>query len=175
MVVGVGRVRDWAGAAVDQTPQISDLAEWVRGLDEPSVAPMLATLQTVDSFVEIALGYLSLDRPWGTLSGGETPRTKMIRHLGSSRTDVTDVFDPRCLLCDAWRPRRAPPPHTAGGSDSSAPRLVRYGAHLPHERSEIWRLPGPSARACAGTTGRRSPPTIFSSTPRWVGTARWAS
>ncbi len=85
---------DGASIADVSAMQISDLAEWVRGLDEPSVAPLLEALgDTLDSFVDIGLGYLSLNRPSGTLSGGESQRTKMIRHLGSSLTDVTYVFD----------------------------------------------------------------------------------
>ena len=74
--------------------QISDLADWIRGLDEPSVAPLLTGLrETLDAFVEIGLGYLEPRPAVGTLSGGEAQRTKMIRHLGSSLTDVTYVFD----------------------------------------------------------------------------------
>ena len=101
--------------------QISDLAEWVRGLDEPSVAPLLAALQqTLDSFVEIGLGYLSLDRPSGTLSGGEAQRTKMIRHLGSSLTDVTYVFD---------EPTIGLHPHDIAADERPAAAAARQGQH----------------------------------------------
>jgi excinuclease UvrABC ATPase subunit len=80
--------------------QVSDLAAWVRALDEPAVAPLRATLlRTLEAFVEIGLGYLSLDRPSGTLSGGEAQRVRMIRHLGSALTDVAYIFDEPTVGC----------------------------------------------------------------------------
>ena len=108
--------------------QISDLADWVRGLDEPSVAPLLAGLQhTLDSFVEIGLGYLSLDRPAGTLSGGEAQRTKMIRHLGSSLTDVTYVFD---------EPTDRPAPARHPADERPAAAAARQGQHGARRRAQ---------------------------------------
>ena len=108
--------------------QISDLAEWVRKLKEPSVKPLLAGLRhLLDSFAEIGLGYLSLDRPAGTLSGGEAQRTKMIRHLGSSLTDVTYVFDE-----PDHRP--APPRHRA--DEPAAPPAPRQGQHRARRRAQ---------------------------------------
>ena len=108
--------------------QITDLAEWVRGLDEPSVAPLLAGLQhLLDSFAEIGLGYLSLDRPAGTLSGGEAQRTKMIRHLGSSLTDVTYVFD---------EPTIGLHPHDIERMNRSAAPAARQGQHRAGRRAQ---------------------------------------
>ena len=135
--------------------QISDLAEWVRGLDEPSVAPLLAALQqTLDSFVEIGLGYLSLDRSSGTLSGGEAQRTKMIRQLGSSLTDVTYVFD---------EPTIGLHPHDIAADERAAAAAARQGQHRagrraqaggdrdrrPRRRSRPRRRARPAARWCS--------------------------
>ncbi|MDF2975152.1 MAG: excinuclease subunit, partial [Microvirga sp.] len=139
--------------------QISDLAEWVRGLDEPSVAPLLATLrQTLDSFVEIGLGYLSLDRPSGTLSGGEAQRTKMIRHLGSSLTDVTYVFD---------EPTTGLHPHDIHRMNDLLLRLRDKGKTalvVEHEPETIAIADhvvdlGPGAGTAAGSSSRAHPPT----------------
>jgi excinuclease UvrABC ATPase subunit len=158
--------------------QISDLAEWVRGVDKPSVAPLLRTLgEILDSFVAIGLGYLSLDRPSGTLSGGEAQRVKMIRHLGSSLTDVTYVFDEptvglhphdiqrmndlllrlrdKATRCSSWSPsrRRSRSPTT---SSTSAPAPVRRA--VPSASRAPSRGCGPAAPspAAISTTG---PPT----------------
>ena len=137
--------------------QISDLAEWVKGLDEPSVAPLVAALQhNLDSFVEIGLGYLSLDRPSGTLSGGEAQRVKMVRHLGSSLTDISYVFDEPTIglhphdiqrmndlllqlrdkgnTCSSWStsPRRSRSPTTSSTSaPAPAPRVARWSSRAP--------------------------------------------
>ena len=101
--------------------QISDLAEWIDRISDKSVAPLLASLQhTLDSFVEIGLGYLSLDRPAGTLSGGEAQRVKMIRHLGSALTDVTYVFD---------EPTIGLHPHDIAADERSAAATARQGQH----------------------------------------------
>lgn len=87
------RIRD-VSIAEASAMQISDLGEWLQTIDDPEVAPLMEGMrQTIDSFIEIGLGYLSLDRPSGTLSGGEAQRTKMVRHMGSSLTDITYVFD----------------------------------------------------------------------------------
>ena len=108
--------------------QISDLAEWMRDLDEPAVAPLVAGLRhLLDSFAEIGLGYLSLDRPAGTLSGGEAQRTKMIRHLGSSLTDVTYVFD---------EPTIGLHPHDIAADERPAAPAARQGQHRARRRAQ---------------------------------------
>src|SRR5438093_8830156 len=134
--------------------QISDLAEWVRGLDEPSVAPLRGALaHTLDSFVELGLGYPSLDRPSGTLSGGEAQRTKMIRQLGSSLTDVTYVFD---------EPTTGLHPHDIQRMNDLLLRLRDKGNTVlvvEHEPESIAIAdhvvaPGPGAGTAAGPLGK---------------------
>ena len=161
--------------------QISDLAAWLGELDEPSVAPLLTALRhALNSFVEIGLGYLSLDRPAGTLSGGESQRTKMIRHLGSSLTDVTYVFDePTIGLHPARHPADEHPAAAAAGQGQHrAGRRAQAGGHRhrrPRRRSRSGAPArpagrssskgrstgcGPAARSPGGTwtTARRSSP-----------------
>ena len=129
--------------------QISDLAQWVRQLDEPSVAPLLAGLQhLLDAFAEIGLGYLSLDRPAGTLSGGEAQRTKMIRHLGSSLTDITYVFD---------EPTIGLHPHDIERMNRLLAAAARQGQHRPRRRAQAGddphRRPRHRPRPGAGSNG----------------------
>ena len=108
--------------------QVTDAAEWLRGIDDKGVAPLVANLlHLFDSFVEIGLGYLSLDRPSGTLSGGEAQRTKMVRHIGSALTDVTYVFD---------EPTIGPAPARHPADEQPAPRAARQGQHRARRRAQ---------------------------------------
>ena len=131
--------------------QITDLSDWVRSLNEPSVAPLLKNLQhLLDSFVDIGLGYLSLDRPSGTLSGGEAQRTKMIRHLGSSLTDVTYVFD---------EPTVGLHPHDIQRMNELLAAAARQGQHGARRRAQARgdrdRRPRRRPRAAGRVRGRR--------------------
>ena len=108
--------------------QITDAAEWLRSIDDRGVAPLVGNLlHLFDSFVEIGLGYLSLDRPSGSLSGGEAQRTKMIRHLGSALTDVTYVFD---------EPTVGLHPHDIERMNNAAAEPARQGQHRPGRRAQ---------------------------------------
>ena len=108
--------------------QVTDAAEWLRGVDDKGVAPLVANLlHLFDSFVDIGLGYLSLDRPSGTLSGGESQRTKMVRHIGSALTDVTYVFD---------EPTIGLHPHDIAADEQPAPRAARQGQHGARRRAQ---------------------------------------